>query len=375
MLYIYITSIALLIYTYLGYPIIVFLLSKVVKHKINKDDLFCPKVSVIIVVYNGEKYLEKKINNILTCNYPAENIELLIISDGSTDDTNNILHEYSYRIKSKIFKERRGKAACLNDAVNYSTNEYIVFADVRQKFDEDTIINLISPLANETVGAVSGELVFIDDDHNSFSKGIDAYWRYEKFIRNSEAKIHSVIGVTGAVYSIKKSLYKPIPKGVILDDVLIPMQVVLSGYRVLFEATAIAYDVPSNDTVNEKRRKIRTLAGNYQLVSINPSLLNPIKNKLFIQFISHKMLRLLAPFFMLSLFISNIYLFNEGWFYKLTLLSQIFMYTVSILTHYGFREKLGSNILLRMTNTFVILNWYSFLALIEYIKGKKTHLW
>jgi len=375
MLYIFITSIALLIYTYLGYPIIVFLLSKVVKHKINKDDLFCPKVSVIIVVYNGEKYLEKKINNILTCNYPAENIELLIISDGSTDDTNNILHEYSYRIKSKIFKERRGKAACLNDAVNYSTNEYIVFADVRQKFDEDTIINLISPLANETVGAVSGELVFIDDDHNSFSKGIDAYWRYEKFIRNSEAKIHSVIGVTGAVYSIKKSLYKPIPKGVILDDVLIPMQVVLSGYRVLFEATAIAYDVPSNDSVNEKRRKIRTLAGNYQLVSINPSLLNPIKNKLFIQFISHKMLRLLAPFFMLSLFISNIYLFNEGWFYKLTLLSQIFMYTVSILTHYGFREKLGSNILLRMTNTFVILNWYSFLALIEYIKGKKTHLW
>jgi cellulose synthase/poly-beta-1,6-N-acetylglucosamine synthase-like glycosyltransferase len=368
----FLISIIFLIYTYIGYPVLVFLISKIVTRSCDTDQTFEPQISIIITVYNGEQYLEKKIDNILSSNYPLDKLNIIIVSDGSTDNTEEILGRNLDKVTFQIYNKRRGKAACLNDAVQLAETDYIVFADVRQEFDKNTIRELVKPLSDSSIGAVSGELVFVDDNHNPFSKGIDAYWRYEKLIRNSEAKINSVIGVTGAVYSIKKSLYKPIPTGVVLDDVLIPMQVILAGYRVIFNSNAIAYDVPSSDKFNEKRRKIRTLAGNYQLIQLLPALLNPFVNKLFIQFVSHKVFRLLAPFFMISALLSNVILIDAGIAYLSICIVQVILY-LSVLLN----EKLSLSRMLpfRIVNTFVVLNWYSLLALIEFMKGKKTHLW
>lgn len=368
----FLLSIIFIIYTYIGYPVLVYIISKFVFKDCDIDERFEPEVSVIVTVFNGEYYLDKKIDNILSSDYPLKKINIIIVSDGSTDDTENILRKNSDKITFKIFNERRGKAACLNDAIKLVDTDYIVFADVRQEFEKTTIRELIKPLSDSNIGAVSGELVFVDENHNPFSKGIDAYWRYEKLIRNSESKINSVIGVTGAVYSIKSSLYKRLPHGVVLDDVLIPMQIVLAGYRVIFNPDAVAYDIPSINKLNEKRRKIRTLAGNYQLIQFLPSLLNPFVNRLFVQFVSHKMFRLLAPFFMLIALLSNMFLINSGWGYTSLFVAQILSYSSVLLSD---KLSLSKILAFRIINTFIVLNWYSLLALFEFIKGKKTHLW
>lgn len=370
--FLFLFSVFFIIYTYIGYPLFIFFISKILPKKYNFNNNFNPDVSVVMTVYNGENYLESKIDNILSSDYPLNKLNIIIISDGSTDNTENILTENSNKITYQINNERRGKAACLNDAINLVNTDYIVFADVRQKFGKNTIRELVKPLSDKNIGAVSGELVFLDENQNPFSKGIDAYWRYEKLIRNSESKFYSVIGVTGAVYSLKKELYKVLPTGVVLDDVLIPMHVILSGKRVLFNPDAIAFDIPSNDELNEKRRKIRTLAGNYQLVQMLPDLINPLKNKVFFQFVSHKLFRLIAPFFMITALISNIFLFDSGAFYFFLCLAQIFGYSTVLLNK---KLSLSKILVFRIINTFVVLNWYSFLALIEFLKGKKTHLW
>ncbi len=365
----------LLIYTYLGYPLIVFFVSRFINKKTSIDNSFEPEVSVIIVVHNAEKHLQNKIDNILSSAYPYDKLELCIISDGSTDKTVTILDQNKNRIKYKSFSERRGKAACINDAIKFASHDYIVFADVRQEFKTDTITCLIKPLSDNSLGAVSGELVFVDKDHNTFSQGIDAYWRYEKLIRSSEARLDSVIGVTGAVYSIRRSAFKEIPEGVVLDDVLIPMQMILDGYRVIFVNSAIAYDVPSSDQENEKRRKIRTLAGNYQLIKLCPNLINPIKNRMFIQFLSHKIMRLLAPFFMIGILITSAILAYQSNLYLYILMLQVIAYVIAYYGYHNDNKRLTKYKLIRIMNTFIFLNWYSFLALIEFLKGKKTHLW
>jgi len=362
----------LLFYTYFGYPVIVYLLSRLFKSQSLAEEI-SPEINLVMIVYNGEQFLETKITNIFSSDYPTEKINLIIISDGSNDNTVKVLKKFSDQIEFYHYDERRGKTACLNDAIAHCNKDYVVFADVRQRFASNTIRSLVSRLSDPKVGAVSGELVFEEEGHNVFSKGIDAYWRYEKFIRNNEASFSSVVGVTGAVYAIKRSLYKPVPDGVILDDVLIPMQVVMSGYRVVFEPDAIAYDYPSSDKDRERSRKIRTLAGNYQLVSLLPALLNPFKNPIIIQFVSHKLLRLVGPFLLVMIFTSNLFLFSQNDLYTLTLFIQLIAYLLAIISTVN--ATVSKLIIVRLIRTFITLNWYSFLGLVEYLKNKKTHLW
>jgi cellulose synthase/poly-beta-1,6-N-acetylglucosamine synthase-like glycosyltransferase len=353
----------------------VYILAKITRKKSEYDNNFEPDVSVIIIVHNAELYLQNKIDNILSSNYPKSKIELNIINDGSIDRTAEILDKNKSRIRYINFDVRRGKSACIDDAVKFASHDYIVFADVRQAFSPDALRNLMIPLSNSNIGAVSGELVFIDDNHNSFSKGIDAYWRYEKLIRSSEASIDSVIGATGAIYSIKKKFYTKIPEGLVLDDVLIPMQIVLNGGRVVFTNDAIAFDIPSNDLSNEKRRKIRTLAGNYQLIKVCPQLLNPFRNRLFIQFVSHKIMRLMAPFFMLGLLLTSMVLSHDSYYYAIIATIQLMAYITAYMAYNNKSSTFFKLKPVRIVNTFIYLNWYSFLALIEFMKGRKTHLW
>ncbi len=311
----YWASLVTVAYTYAGYPATVLLLSKVWHKPIAKARIQ-PSVSVILAARNEAKCIGPKIENLLSLDYPSDKLQIIVTSDGSTDGTDRIVESFASRGVLLVRLDKpNGKASAINEAVRCATGEVLLFCDARQVVDPQAISALVSCLADPSVGSVSGEL---DMDN---AKGPGAYWKYEKAIRYAESRMDSVPGVTGALHAIRRDLFRPIPRDLILDDMFTPLQIMLKGHRVVLEAEAKVYDSEA-DTKNEFKRKARTLAGNYQLLTNLPELLNPMKNRIFWQFLSHKVLRLVCPFALVSLFASNVLLvvtLAPGWpFYLVT---------------------------------------------------------
>ncbi|WP_444995806.1 glycosyltransferase family 2 protein [Aliikangiella sp. IMCC44359] len=369
---IFVLSLFLIGYTYVGYPLLLLIAKKVIPRSVDKQ-VFQPEITILISAFNEEKRIQKKIENSLASNYPKDKLNILVVSDGSNDQTNNIVEQFGSNVKLLAFSEQRGKAACLNDAFKTITTDIVVMTDSRQDFDKNAVIELVSNFYDEKVGAVSGELLFYSENENTFSQGVDAYWKYEKFIRSSESQVGSVVGVTGAIYALRKSLFQPIPNNTVLDDVLIPMQVSLQGGRVLFEPKAVAYDIPSSDKAREKKRKTRTIAGNYQLIQLKPELMNPFKNKLFFQLVSHKLLRLIMPICMFLMFVSNFFIAKYSWIYMVFLLGQLVFYSLVFLSSYF--SQLNRFKLVKIASAFVSLNLYAVYGLKEFMFNKNIHIW
>lgn len=362
-----------LAYTYVGYPVLVALWSRLRPRPVHRQPQQ-PRVAIIVVGHNEEARIEAKIRTCLAQDYPADRLRVVIASDGSTDRTNALVQSCGdARVQLMAFPVRRGKAACLNDAVAACSEEVIVFTDARQALNAEAVRCLIENLADAQVGAVSGELVFVQDDMTAFAEGVDAYWRYEKFIRQREALVHSAPGVTGALYALRRSCFRPIPDRTILDDVAIPMQAVRAGYRVVFDSRALAYDKPSKSAAQEKVRKVRTLAGNYQLMAMMPWVLVPGLNPIWLQFVSHKLLRLVAPFAMVALLLANLSLARGSAFFAGVLAVQALGYLLAMA---------GLSIpavarwrLARIAAAFVSLNWYAVLGLLQFLSRREGHLW
>jgi len=220
-----------------------------------------------------------------------------VVVDGPDGEFSSELAELTAlndrRIKVSVLPDRRGKAAALNHAVAIASGDVLVFTDVRQKVAAGAVERLAAKLASPDVGVVSGSLTI---STASGSEGLyERYWRYERWLRSREAAWDSSVGVTGALYALKRELWRPLPHGLLLDDVWVPFQVVGAGQRVAFEPLAITTDIPSSSDASELSRKIRTLTGNYQLIAWMPALLVPWKNRIWWQFISHKVLRLITP--------------------------------------------------------------------------------
>ena len=362
-----------IVFTYAGYPLIMAVLARLRPHKVLRSTLEVG-VTIIMVAFNEEVRIAEKIRNCLTQSHPRSLLRLLVVSDGSDDRTNAIVEEFAADgVRLLAFAERRGKAACLNDAVAAASDDLLVFCDVRQTLDDDAVAHLLENFADDEVGAVSGELAFRSDEISDFGEGVDAYWRYEKFIRQQEATFASVVGVSGALYAMRRGLWQPIPDSTILDDVLIPMNVVTQGRRVVFDQRAIAWDRPSNAAADEKRRKVRTLAGNFQLFVQQPRFLLPGRNPLFLQLICHKLLRLLVPLMMLVALLSNAALARQGGFWRVTLLVQIAVYGLAIVAILS--ATLRQNRLLRLLAAFFQLNGFVVLGLIEFLSNRDAHRW
>lgn len=367
-------AVLLVLYPYAIYPAIVGLWARLAPRPPRADAAYRPRVAMIVVARNEAARIEAKITTCLTQDYPADRLRLIVASDGSTDATNDIVRAHlDPRVHLLAFGQARGKAACLNDAVALCDEEVIVFTDARQRLSPDAVRRLVAVLGDAEVGAVSGELVFQDEQATAFSSGVGAYWRYEKFIRRSQAAIHSVPGATGALYALRRSCFRPIPPVTILDDVLIPMQVVLQGLRVVFEAGAIAFDQPSRQVAQERRRKIRTLAGNFQLLRLCPALLMPWRNPIFFQFISHKVMRLLAPWAMLAALVINAVLAPGSAFWSALFVAQIVFYVLPLLGTW--LPALGRGAPVRLASTFILLNVFAALGLFEYLTNRNAHLW
>ena len=370
--YVFWISALVLLHTYVGYPlgiaVAAWLWPRPVRPKPHR-----PQVSVIIVMHNGAAHAHAKLDNIVALDYPPERLEIIVACDGCTDESASICGNHpDSRVRVLDFQRRRGKAACLNDAVSSARGELLLLTDVRQRLELDTLRALVASLGDVDVGAVSGELRLEDPDR-VFARGIDAYWRYEKFIRQAESRSGSTVGVTGALYAMRRELFRPLPDGTILDDVLNPMNVVLQGKRVVFESGAIAWDRPTQSPSHERKRKIRTLAGNYQMLHLAPWLIDPRINPICYRLVCHKLLRLLAPWLILAWLMATIVLAPLHIFFALALVTCGIAGVVIVggLLSPRFARFLPARLLM----AFVYLNWYSAEALVAYLRNRRLHLW
>jgi len=322
-------------------------------------------LSIVIAARNEAARLPARIYNLLNLDYPANLRQIIVVSDGSTDATLDVLAPYQ-RFVDVIALPPGGKAAALNAGVVRATGDIVVFADARQVFAPDALRELTTPFGDRTVGGVTGELLLDaespcrrtgtdrravvrragaradgsdrrEDDRrlmlqSTIADGVGLYWKYEKQLRKLESTVGSTLGATGAIYAIRRALYQPLPADTILDDVLTPMRVVLAGHRVVFTERARAFDRAAADADAEARRKIRTLAGNYQILSLEPRLLLPWRNPVWFQYLSHKLGRLAVPYALLAIFFASIVLAAVAGpisFYGAALIGQVMFYLLA----------------------------------------------
>lgn len=357
-------SLLVLAYTFVGYPLVVFILARLSRNRSSTINEAFPFISVVLAAHNEQDRIQTRLNNLLSSDYPADRLEIIVVSDGSTDETiarGEALGDQRIRVVPQL--TRSGKATCLNTGVSNARGEIIVLGDMRQRFQADTIRRLVAHFADKKVGAVSGALE-IEKATSAVGGGVDVYWRLEKFIRKCEARIDSSIGCTGAVYAIRRDAFRPIPPDTILDDVVIPMQIALSGYRVLFDPAALAYDPQTLEPAREKVRKQRTLAGNFQMMLRYPAWCLPWVNRLWWQLISHKYLRLAAPFLMALLFVVNAGLSSP--FFRLLFVGQCAFYSLAII---GRLLPKTSSKLLSIPAGFVFLNFMTLNGLYHHLRG------
>jgi cellulose synthase/poly-beta-1,6-N-acetylglucosamine synthase-like glycosyltransferase len=365
----------IMLYTYAGYPLWIYLRSR--WHPLpQKQGTILPTVSIILAVHNGAALLREKIAHLLSLDYPQDRMEIEIVSDGSTDGTDDILKEFEGpHIKCTRCPEHSGKAAALNLAMQSATSEILLFIDIRPWIENNALQLLLSNFADPRVGCVAGELVLRDDDHEPGARAVGGlYWRYEQWIRNCEAKVDSPLGVYGGFYAVRRKLAQALPEGTILDDMLQPLSVIRQGYRSVLDMRARVHDIWPKSLRGEFHRKVRTLAGNFQLLQLAPWLLSR-QNRLRFELISHKLLRLLVPILLVTLLISSALLASGSLIYAGVLTAQIIFYVLAALGALP-----GNQFLMRlaapasafcMLNAAVVVGFYKFL----FTRGPLWKIW
>ncbi len=370
-------ALSLIVYCYFVYPLLLSVLARRFTHPVRKD-VFEPTVAVLISAYNEAGTLERKIKNLLAVDYPPAKLEIFIGSDGSTDQTENILRSVGEpRVHSLISRERQGKVHTINELMKQVTQEIVVFNDVRQVLAPNAIKELVKNFADPQIGCVSGELI-LSQSETQTGKGVNLYWNYEKYIRKQESRIHSMLGATGAIYAIRKELFSSIPSAVILDDMWVPLRIVQRGFRAVFDDHARAFDMVAEKPQEEYRRKVRTLYGNYQLFTSMPEILNPRRSPVALQLFSHKFLRLLVPFLMILIFVINAFWLRKG-IYEVFFILQVVFYGMAAIgglakqSHYGMLRPLVK--VCYVPYVFCLLNFSALMGFWRFILAKQDVRW
>ncbi|HTM44834.1 MAG TPA: glycosyltransferase family 2 protein [Polyangiaceae bacterium] len=369
-------ALGLVVYTYAGYPVLVAVWSRIAPHPsaqgaglLHRD--FQPTVSVCLSVYNGAQYVVDKIRSLQALDYPPDKIEILIYSDGSTDATELLVGEIAQtdpRVKLRVSKQRSGKPSALNALAEVAQGEVLLMTDVRQMVVPVALRRLLDALGDPAIGCVSGNLVLAG------ASGAGAYWRYETFIRGAEARLGSMVGVTGSLYALRRLDFQPMPPDLLLDDMFVPLCVARRRKGIVLATEAIAHDRACSDD-QEFARKVRTIAGNYQLIAKLPWLLVPGKNPLWLAIVSHKLLRLVCPWALVILlglswllaFAPRLSPGERGFWFALAA-GQLVFYALAALGHRV--GRLGA-----LARTFVMLNVAALLGLWRFIRGAQPVTW
>ncbi len=309
-LYILICSLALILHSYILYPLslILFRSMRIRRPSGDVDRESQLSVSIVISVFNEEKIIRQRIENLLALEKQHGRLEILIGSDCSTDATNSIIGEYRNKGVTLIaFEERRGKACVLNDIVAAAKNDIIVFSDANTFYDADVVLKFSRHFSDGTIGGVCGYLQLRTTENNSGGKGESFYWEYENRIKEYEGDIFTTFGATGAIYAIRRNLFVPLPTDrVIMDDFIIPMRIVDQGYRVKYDRAICGWEDATSSALTEFQRKIRIGAANFHSLSMIYHMLNPKRGFVSFGLFSHKIIRWFSPFLLLLFFFASV---------------------------------------------------------------------
>jgi biofilm PGA synthesis N-glycosyltransferase PgaC len=368
-------ALALLVYTYVGYPILIALLARLRPLRTQRDDNWLPTVTACIPIFNAAGYLPAKLDSLLALDYPADKFDIILLSDGSTDETDAIAAKYAAEAHGRITvmrnEVRSGKPTALNRMRALARGEVLLLTDVRQPLVPPSLRAMVARLADPAVACVSGNLTLPG------SAGAGVYWKYENWIRRNEARFSSMLGVTGPIYVIRKTDLPEVPLDVILDDMWIPMRLRLAGRRLLFCEEAIALDEAFGDE-REFGRKVRTLAGNYQLLARLPRLLVPVANPSWLELLSHKVLRLLGPWLIVAFFAASLLAaapwqtaaltVSAVWLMRALALGQAFLFLLALAGPRAGRAGV-------VYRTFMVLNAAALVGLWRFVSGRQKITW
>jgi cellulose synthase/poly-beta-1,6-N-acetylglucosamine synthase-like glycosyltransferase len=371
---IFFTSVGLIAFIYLGYPILVYVLSRILAWPV-QEMAITPTVSIIIAAYNEEKDIAAKLENTLALDYPREKLEIIVASDCSTDRTDDLVRHFADQgVILQRQPVRNGKTMAQHRAVMASTGDILVFSDATTMYERDVLRMIVRNFADPNVGCVCGQLVYVDRAVTAVGEGCRSYWGYEKFLKRCESQLGSLIGVSGCLYAIRRSSQVQLEKDMI-DDFVIATEIHLQGLRTIYEPEAVAIEDTNQRGKDELRMRVRVIEQTMTALRRYYEVLNPFRHGMFaVQMICHKVLRYTVPLWLILAFISSAFLVQTSDLYALIFLGQVSLYLAAALgllcERMGFR--LGP---LSIPYYFVLVNFASVMAFLKFIRGQKHVVW
>ena len=373
-------ALAAVFFAYMGFPVVILVCSRIFGHRPtpppSQPRQQLPTVTILISALNEESIIRERLENVLSVDYPADRLETVIASDGSTDGTCMIVHRYAEtypgRIRLLDHKDRRGKATVLNTTLPLLRSEIVIFSDANTMFDSRSVLNLIRWFQDPTVGAVCGKL-HLQDAHSG--KNVDGlYWRYENVLKDCEGRLGALLGANGAIYALRRTAFVPIPGDTIIDDFVIPLMSKLRfKHQIVYDSAAVATEETAPDIEGEFRRRCRIGAGNFQTLARMGPLLLPAQGWTSFTFFSHKVLRWFCPGFLVLALAGNILLAAQP-VYQWLLLGQAVFYLVAYLGH-RLSKGTGLSRIARLSTMFVAMNLALAVGFWRWVSGQQRGLW
>jgi hypothetical protein len=367
-------ALAVIAWVYIGYPVVLWAVAMLRRRPVHRRAIE-PSVSLIICAYNEERDIRRKLEEALACDYPADRLEVIVASDGSTDRTDDIVREFAPRVRLLRVEGRGGKTLTQNAAVASARGDILVFSDVTTVYEPGTIRALIENFADSDVGCVGGDLHYLKEARNPSAEGRALFWSYERQLRIWESQVHSIIGVAGCVYAMRRALYEPLEAGAI-SDFIQPGKVTERGHRTVLEPAGVAYEpVESQSLGEELYRRARIITRGLRGAFHMPALLNPLRHPWFATLLwSHRVLRWLVPVFLLLLLAASVALAGRGGLYRVALAGQLAVYGAGLLAFALERARV------RVPGLFIplyfcVVNLAPLVALAWLARGERKVVW
>lgn len=370
-------AVFLIVYTYVGFPLTIILRGLIWGRPYKHGDLsVLPTVSIVIAAYNEAKTISEKLDNLVSLDYPEDKLEIVIASDGSTDGTESIVERYKDRGVKLLVLPRSGKAVALNTAVAAASGEILVFSDANSIYKSDAIQELVKPFADPGIGGVAGNQIYKRNTvAGSSGEGERAYWNFDRMLKQFQGKAGNTLAATGAIYAIRRSLFRPIPDGV-SDDFVTSTSVIAQGYRLVFSPEAVAYEPVASTSTAEFGRKVRVIVRSWRAFIFMKELLNPFRHGFYaVQLFSHKILRYLVVIPLIVLFLVSPFLWKVSLFYQLATITQIMFYACAGAGYFLDRTRSGPMKLLTIPFYFCMVNIASLVAIVKVLSGSQIKHW